>query len=181
MAILIGIILILCLFSGLGAWIADQKHRDQAEGLLLGLLFGPLGCLIEAMLPTLEPGGRKRGVVERMEAALNKTFVDPDWRDRGHSGMSRPTVEETPQAREWRETEARLMAAQAERRAAQDRERLFLEAERSREEWKRIHEWFDRVIWRFGWFRALPEPLQPILVGLIVAAPIVTAIVVAFR
>ena len=39
-------------FSGLGAFIASAKSRPVREGLLIGLLFGPLGCLIEALLPT---------------------------------------------------------------------------------------------------------------------------------
>jgi len=35
----------------LGAWVAAQKARGAAEGFLLGLLFGPFGVLIEALLP----------------------------------------------------------------------------------------------------------------------------------
>jgi peptidyl-prolyl cis-trans isomerase A (cyclophilin A) len=40
-------------FGALGAWIASEKRRGEGEGLLLGLLFGPFGVLIEALLPTL--------------------------------------------------------------------------------------------------------------------------------
>jgi hypothetical protein len=36
---------------GLGAYVAAQKGRPRAEGALLGLLFGPLGCLVVALLP----------------------------------------------------------------------------------------------------------------------------------
>src|SRR5262249_30419438 len=36
---------------GLGAYAAAQKGRPRAEGATLGLLFGPLGCLIVALLP----------------------------------------------------------------------------------------------------------------------------------
>jgi hypothetical protein len=42
--------------GGLGAWIASQKQRDPSEGFILGLLFGPLGCLIEALLPSRNRG-----------------------------------------------------------------------------------------------------------------------------
>jgi hypothetical protein len=45
-------------FAGLGYYVADQKGRSPAEGLLLGLLFGPLGCLIEALLPAQERDAR---------------------------------------------------------------------------------------------------------------------------
>lgn len=37
--------------GGFGSWIATQKHRDPGEGMLLGFVFGPIGLLIEAMLP----------------------------------------------------------------------------------------------------------------------------------
>jgi hypothetical protein len=43
-------------FGGLGAWIASQKGRAGGEGLALGLLFGPLGVLVEALLPTVAAG-----------------------------------------------------------------------------------------------------------------------------
>ena len=41
--------------GGLSAWIAGEKHRGFGEGLLLGFLFGPLGVLVEALLPTGSP------------------------------------------------------------------------------------------------------------------------------
>jgi hypothetical protein len=40
-------------FGGLGSWIAGQKNRPKSEGLILGFAFGPLGALIEALLPSL--------------------------------------------------------------------------------------------------------------------------------
>jgi hypothetical protein len=42
------------IFGFLGRWIAGEKHREPSEGFLLGFLFGPLGVLIEALLPTKE-------------------------------------------------------------------------------------------------------------------------------
>jgi hypothetical protein len=47
-------------FAGLGAWIADQKGRSGGEGFALGLLFGPLGVLVEALLPTVAMGVRRQ-------------------------------------------------------------------------------------------------------------------------
>lgn len=47
-------LIVLLVFSGLGWWIAIQKGRSEAEGAALGLLFGPLGCLVEALLPNRE-------------------------------------------------------------------------------------------------------------------------------
>jgi hypothetical protein len=37
--------------GALGAWIAKQKRRGPIEGFILGFLFGPLGVVIEALLP----------------------------------------------------------------------------------------------------------------------------------
>jgi hypothetical protein len=45
-------------FSGLGGWVATQKRRDTGEGMVLGLLFGPFGVLVEALLPQ---GGEQPG------------------------------------------------------------------------------------------------------------------------
>jgi hypothetical protein len=44
-------LIVAVVFGGLGAWVATQKDRGQGEGFILGLLFGPLGVLIEALLP----------------------------------------------------------------------------------------------------------------------------------
>ncbi len=52
-------ILIFCVLCWLcmgvfAVWIAAQKGRPAAEGFLVGFLFGPLGVLVEALLPTVE-------------------------------------------------------------------------------------------------------------------------------
>lgn len=47
-------------FAAFGLWVARQKQRSAYEGLLIGALFGPLGVLVEAMLPqgvTTRTGG----------------------------------------------------------------------------------------------------------------------------
>lgn len=46
--------------AALGAWVADQKFRSMAEGFVLGLLFGPLGVIVEALLPRPQPPGPPR-------------------------------------------------------------------------------------------------------------------------
>jgi hypothetical protein len=46
------------LFGGLGEWIAGRKNRDGFEGFFLGLVFGPVGMLVEVALPDgPAPGG----------------------------------------------------------------------------------------------------------------------------
>lgn len=40
--------------SGLfGSWIATQKGRRENEGFVLGAILGPLGWLIELLLPNI--------------------------------------------------------------------------------------------------------------------------------
>jgi hypothetical protein len=39
----------------LSTWIAGQKNRGEDEGFILGALFGPLGVLVEALLPAHTP------------------------------------------------------------------------------------------------------------------------------
>lgn len=40
-------------FSLFGGWIASQKRRSIEEGMLIGGLFGPIGVIVESLLPTL--------------------------------------------------------------------------------------------------------------------------------
>jgi hypothetical protein len=42
-------------FGVAGYYVAGQKRRSTAEGFWMGVLFGPLGVLIEALLPTITP------------------------------------------------------------------------------------------------------------------------------
>ena len=42
------------LLGGVGAWIAAQKHRTGTEGAALGCLLGPIGWLIEGLLPNAQ-------------------------------------------------------------------------------------------------------------------------------
>lgn len=48
-------VLVWILFVGLGAYISTQKNRQAIEGVLLALLFGPLGLIVAALLPTKAP------------------------------------------------------------------------------------------------------------------------------
>lgn len=49
------VVILWVIFALFGAYVASQKNRAGMEGLILGFLFGPLGVLIEALLPTLLP------------------------------------------------------------------------------------------------------------------------------
>src|SRR5260370_30727836 len=70
----------------LGPYIAEQKGRNVWEGALLGLLFGPFGCLIEALLPTLEawrpePKGKGKAAAAPQTVERHGHRVAPEqWR-----------------------------------------------------------------------------------------------------
>jgi hypothetical protein len=42
----------LVVWPALGRWVALEKNRSFREGVILGLLFGPFGVIVEALLPT---------------------------------------------------------------------------------------------------------------------------------
>jgi hypothetical protein len=58
-----------CSFVGFGWYIAIQKDRSPVEGILLGLLFGPLGCLVLALFPNGDPDQRSSRDEIRYESA----------------------------------------------------------------------------------------------------------------
>jgi hypothetical protein len=93
------IIVLWVVMSAFGFWVASQKNRNPVEGLLLGLLFGPFGVLIEALLPTNPSQGKpsqgKQSPVAGQERSLDErghiAFIanryldvleqtDPQWR-----------------------------------------------------------------------------------------------------
>lgn len=153
-------------FGGFGAWIASIKNRPTLEGALVGLFFGPLGCLIEALLPdgqpTLAVPPASDGGVDFVAAKENKA----EARIRTRAAR----LEEWRQERETerRENEQRRRQAVAQLRAF-GRRRL-VEAR-----------WVFRFFLGFGWYRALPEVVQPIVLGLVVSLPIVLVIVFMMR
>jgi hypothetical protein len=52
LSLLVGVLIAIPIFGGLGAWVASAKHRSNIEGGVLGGLLGPFGVIIEALLPS---------------------------------------------------------------------------------------------------------------------------------
>jgi hypothetical protein len=90
--ILIGVLVVV--FGALGAWVATQKRRGASDGLAMGLVFGPLDVLVEALLPqgaggsggspAVSPSRRNiddLGVIEAMADRFRTTLdeTDPNW------------------------------------------------------------------------------------------------------
>lgn len=155
-------------FGGFGAWIASVKNRPTHEGMLVGVFFGPLGCLIEALLPDGQP-----------------TLVGSPPSDDGSDSVLEKEREAEAEARirmrairreEWRrEWEAERRENEQRRREAVARLRAFGK--------RRLAEvrWAFRFFLGFGWYRSLPEVAQPIVLGLAISLPIVLAIVLMMR
>lgn len=58
--ILIGLMLaVVCSF--VARYVAQQKGRSPSEGAMMGFWLGPLGLLVEALLPNIEKPKRKPG------------------------------------------------------------------------------------------------------------------------
>ncbi len=51
-------------FGMLGLWTASQKRRSTTEGFVLGAFFGPLGVVLEGLLPSGEKGDEPENVYE---------------------------------------------------------------------------------------------------------------------
>jgi hypothetical protein len=64
---LIGLALYFVICGGLGCYVATEKGREWYEGLLFGLLLGPLGVIAGACMPTLAIKGSVDPVRPRRE------------------------------------------------------------------------------------------------------------------
>jgi len=51
MGLIVAAIVVCFGLGGVGAWISGEKGRAAEEGFFLGLLLGPLGLVIAAVLP----------------------------------------------------------------------------------------------------------------------------------
>jgi hypothetical protein len=79
-------------FGSLGIYVAAQKGRSPGEGFVLGAIFGPLGCLIVALLPAsaraptssagaqsldIDRAGQVAYLADRFRSILDET--SPGW------------------------------------------------------------------------------------------------------
>lgn len=57
--IIVGSLIVAVICAILGRYVSSQKHRSPSEGALLGFALGPLGVIVAALLPTVEPPKKK--------------------------------------------------------------------------------------------------------------------------
>ena len=78
--------------GGVGYWIAIQKRRSEVEGAALGCLLGPIGWIIEAVLPTGEAAVQSGRIADgRMS--------QPDQADSGIPSRFQMPFESSPDAK----------------------------------------------------------------------------------
>jgi hypothetical protein len=78
--LIIGLVLHLAIDGGLGIYVADQKGRQASEGFLFGMLLGPFGVIIVALLPNLDTVARAPDppAMRRRKRAVKVRWVDDD-------------------------------------------------------------------------------------------------------
>jgi hypothetical protein len=93
-----------CVFGGLGCWIAGAKHRGGGDGFILGLLFGPFGCLIEALLPNGKPPAPPKPPPAKTTEQLLKEVADrvrrAEWRRLREEQEAKDTAEQEERVRQ---------------------------------------------------------------------------------
>lgn len=55
MIVFLILVVMAVIFGILGSWIAKQRGRDNTEGFVVSALFGPLGVIVECLLPAGQP------------------------------------------------------------------------------------------------------------------------------
>ena len=119
------------------------------------LLLGPIGCIIGASLP-------ERTIEEVEDERLRRL---EDARVRREEENDRQASLETEANQRRQDAKAQADAAKMRRAQAV----------------ARCSDWFDSVILKFGWYKALPEVIQPIVVGIGVALPFVVVLILIFK
>ena len=142
-------------FAGYGFWIATIKRRHPAEGILFGLCLGPIGCAVEASL--------REWTIEEVEERRIR---------RQQETLARQEAEKEQYA---------AHQAEAVQRRQEDQERAELARARRAEAYERFSAWFDQAILKFGWYKALPEVVQPMVVGLLISVPFVLVLILIFK
>ena len=150
----------------LGSWIAEQKNRPRGEGFALALCLGPLGLIIESLLPTLTK--------EQLDQLLKEKA------ERGGSMWDGVMPAKPPPLAPPDEAEMKRIRA-----AKLERARRVEEARKRQEGIRRLQqEKLDNAIgfvFGFGWFRAMPDWMQSIFIGVGLAIPVVAVIAIVFR
>jgi hypothetical protein len=179
--VLLLVVGVVFVFGALGSWIAMQKNRDNSEGFALGCIFGPLGVLIEALLPTLSDHSSQKDSdhSSQKDEAIVLTVTSEQWEAiRKREAEDRAKREANEKALELfrRERETEEMA----RRQAEAEFRRLEKERNIREREERNH--IRRQEWtaRRQKLQGLPEWVKIALgvtLGIVVIAVLVSMVV----
>lgn len=140
-----------------GQYVSTSKHRPEREGLALGLVFGPVGLIVAALLPTLAPPTDDELAARKAERL-----------DR----MAEEAAERKARRAALKAADAQLKAALTAGWTAGSIASLRALAALGRSLGRGI-----RWVVTFGWFRGLPDWLQAVAAGLVVGGSLVYALV----
>ncbi len=76
--IVLGIFAWVIVWSGFGVYVATQKGRSAGEGIVFGIVLGPIGLLIVACLPE-GPRSEARLRTVKNESALPTSRLTNSW------------------------------------------------------------------------------------------------------
>lgn len=149
-------------FACLGGWIAEQKHREMGEGIVLGALFGPLGALIEAVLPTLGTTAAQPSVQPELLTQAEKERQVEQWKKESAEKEAQRQAAER-ELEEWRRTTAAAKLRETIEREERERESAA-ERERKSREAKEAFVNAQRALWMW-----IPDWAKMIAVGLVLS------------
>jgi hypothetical protein len=171
----IGVLLIFAfVFGSLGNWIACQKNRDGGEGFLLGCLFGPLGVIIEAVLPTISN--------EAIAAAERAQAQEDAWRQAQREAQRE--AQRQRRAQRVRESRAKLREFLVKFEAEQKIRSEEAGRQRSKRRKARDKELRARGIDPddpLAWYRVMPDLAQALLLSVAFAVPAAVLFVVVVK
>ena len=170
---LVGALIYLMICGGLGVYVATQKGRGEAEGLWFGILFGPIGLLIVACLPTIVPAARpQRAAEEPFELDAGRIEAmrrNDEFRKAEALRIEQQRAERAARDAAWRKTEDARMAKE-------DEEFRAAEAARKAARLEALRRGIDPSS-RWAWFKALPDVVQIAVVAILLTAPALAVLI----
>jgi hypothetical protein len=139
MEILIPVVVVVALVFGiLGSWIAGQKRKDGGEGFILGLIFGPIGVIIEAVLPTPAQTPPSAPAAELTNEEQDRV---QEQRRKQAAQEQAKQLAAARELEEWRKARIEQMRSENEERARRWREAKAIFVRSQKALWREIPDW----------------------------------------
>jgi hypothetical protein len=166
MAFVLGVIAVMLIFGAFGRYVAAEKNRDPGEGFLLGLLFGPLGVLVEACLPNIPPPATPAPPSSAEIALMRRQEADrQSEKEKAAAALA-----------DFRRRKEAILQRYNERIAAEKAERHS----QRRAERDKAYRALGIEPGPWAWYKALSEVKQAIVLGLAFAVPAGVILIIIF-